>query len=55
MCTPNNDDLFFFENVFKRLFTFECEEIILGGDLNLVLDVKKDKTVGNPVTHKKSL
>ena len=55
MCTPNNDDLFFFEKVLKCLFTFECEEIILGGDFNLVLDVKKDKTVGNPVTHKKSL
>jgi len=53
--TPNNDDPFFFENVFKHLFTFECEETILGGDFNLVLDVKKDKKVGNPITHEKSL
>ena len=51
----NNDDPFFFENVFKHLFTFECKEIILGGDFNLVLDVKKDKKVGNPVTREKSL
>ena len=43
---PNNDNPFFFENVFKHLFTFECEEIILGGDFNLVLDVQKDKKDG---------
>ena len=52
---PNNDDPFFFENVFKHLLTFECEEIILVGDFNLVLDVQKDKTGGNPVTHENSL
>ena len=55
---PNNDDLFFFENVFNHLLTFECEETILGGDFNrfnLVLDVQKDKKGGNPVTHEKSL
>ena len=52
---PNNDDPFFFENVFKHLLTFEREEIILVGDFNLVLDVQKDKTGGNPVTHEKSL
>ena len=52
---PNNDDPFFFENVFKHLLTFECEEIILVGDFHLVLDVQKDKTGGNPVTHEKSL
>ena len=52
---PNNDDPFFFENVFKHLLTFEYEEIILGGDVNLVLDVQKNKKGGNPVTHEKSL
>ena len=51
---PNNDYPFFFENVFKHLLTFECEEIFLGGDFNLVLDVQKDKKGGNPVTHEKS-
>ena len=55
MYAPNNDDPFFFENVFKHFLTFKCEEIILGGDFNLVLDVQKDKKGGNPVTHKKSL
>ena len=34
---------------------FDCEEIVLGGDFNLVLDVQKDKKGGNPVTHKNSL
>ena len=53
--SPNNDDHFFFENVFKHLLTFECKEIILGGDFNLALDVQKDKKCGNPVTHEKSL
>ena len=52
---PNNDDPFFFENVFKHLLTFECEEIILGGDFKLVLVVQKDKKGGNPVTNEKSL
>ena len=33
----------FSQNAFKRLLTFECEEIILGGDFNLVLDVQKTK------------
>ena len=43
---PNNDDPVFFDNV-KHLLTFECEEIILGGDFTLVLDVQKDKKGGN--------
>ena len=40
---PNNDDPSFSQNAFTRLLTFECEEIILGGDFNLVLDVQKTK------------
>ena len=50
---PNNDDPFFFKNVFKHLLAFECKEIILGGDFNLVLDLQKDKKGGSPVTHEK--
>ena len=49
---PNNDDPSFSQNAFKRLLTFECEEIILGGDFNLVLDVQKTKKGGNPGTWK---
>ena len=38
-----------------HLFDFQCEDIILGGDFNLVLSVKKDKKGGMSRTHKKSL
>ena len=51
----NNDDPFFFDNVFNTSSYFECEEIILGGDFNLVLNAQKDKKGGSPVTHEKSL
>ena len=34
---------------------FKCDEIIIGGDFNLVLDVEKDKKGGLARTHKKSL
>ena len=52
---PNNDDPFFCENFFNHLLTFDCGKLILGGDFNLVLDVRKDKSRGNPVTHKNRL
>ena len=52
---PNNDDPFLFENFYYHLLTFDCGELILGGDFNLVLDVRKDKSGGNPVTHKNCL
>ena len=52
---PNNDDSLFFESVLRILLTFECEECVWGGDFNLVLDVRKDKQGGRPVTHEKSL
>ena len=34
---------------------FRCEEIILGGDFNLVMDVKKDKKGGKSTTHRNAL
>ena len=38
---PNNDNptLIFFQNVLDYLLSFECEEIIMGGDFKLVMDV----------------
>lgn len=45
---PNNDDPSFSQNAFTRLLTFECEEIILGGDFNLVLDAQKTKKRREP-------
>ena len=50
---PNEDDPNFFTSVFNQLLDFKCEEIIVSGDFNLVLDVDKDKKGGLARTHKK--
>ena len=39
----------------NQLLSFDCVEIVLGGDYNLVLEVEKDKSGGNPTTYKNSL
>ena len=52
---PNDDNPNFFKNVLSHLLSFECEDIILGGDFNLVLDVQNDKKGGRLTTHKNSL
>ena len=52
---PNDDDPNFFTAVFEHLSDFQCDEVIIGGDYNLVLDVEKDKKGGLAKTHKKSL
>ena len=39
---PSEDDPNFFHSFFDHLSSFRGEEIIIGGDFNLVLDVKKD-------------
>ena len=44
----NNNDPSVFENVFKHLLTFECEEVIFGVHFNLVLDVQKEKKRREP-------
>ena len=43
---PNEDDAIFFTSFFDHLSDFKCEEIIIGGDFNLVLDLEKDKKGG---------
>ena len=50
---PNEDDLAFFKNLLDHLQDFEGDEIIIGGDLNLVVDVtvEKDKKGGRSKTH----
>lgn len=53
--TPNEDDPSFFSSVFNQLLDFKCEEIIVGGDFNLTLNVDKDKKGGLARSHKKSL
>ena len=40
---PNDDSPNFFKTLFTHLLGFHCEEIIIGGDFNLVLDIEKDK------------
>ena len=52
---PNEDDPNFFHSFFDHLSSFRGEEIIIGGDFNLVLDVKKDKRGGLARTHQKAL
>ena len=52
---PNEDDPFFFKSVFNHLLDFNCDEIITGGDFNLVLDIEKGKKGGNKRTHTKAL
>ena len=52
---PNKDDHNFFQNVSEELLRFKCQQIILGGDFNLVMDVAKDKKGGKSMTHRNSL
>ena len=37
------------------MLSFKCDEIILSGDFNLVLDILKDKKGGKQTTHWNSL
>ena len=48
---PNNDDYDFVKNAYHNLFTFDCEHIVLRGDLNLVQNIQTDKKGGNHITH----
>ena len=45
----------FFEQIQDLLASFECEQIIFGGDFNLILDIIKDKSGRKKTTHFKSL
>ena len=48
---PNEDDPTFFKALSDHLLDFQDNEIILGGDFNLVLDIEKDKQGGLAKTH----
>ena len=52
---PNNDNPTFFQNLLDHLLSFECEEIIMGGDFNLVTGIQRDKRGVNATTHRNSL
>ena len=51
---PNNDDAVLFEGFFEHLLDFQCEEVVIGGDFNLVLNLEKDKKGGVAKTHNNS-
>lgn len=52
---PNDDDPNFFLNFFDHLNDFQCDEVIIGGDFNLVLDLDMDKKGGLAKTHTESV
>lgn len=43
---PNEDNPAFFEDLFYRLSDFNFDDIVIGGDFNLVFDLEKDKKGG---------
>ena len=52
---PNEDDPGFFERFHDHLRDFQCDDIIIGGDFNLVLDIDMDKKRGLAKTHTKGV
>ena len=52
---PNDDEPAFFQTVFDHLLDFRCDDLIIGGDFNLVLDLNKDKKGGRSKTHSNSV
>ena len=51
---PNEDNPAFFLDFFGHLDDFKYDDIIIGGDFNLVLDLEKDKLGGIAKTHQNS-
>lgn len=51
---PNCDDSNFFEDLFSSIADFETTNNIIGGDLNLVLDLERDKSGGQAKTNVKA-
>lgn len=43
LCVPSDDDPSFLDTLLVHWLDFECDDLILGGDFNLVLDVDTDK------------
>ena len=51
---PNEDEPSFFQDFFDHLSDFQCDDLIIGGDFNLILDLDKDKG-GRYKTHTRSV
>ena len=54
---PNDDDPAFLESFYSHLRDFHCDDddMVLGGDFNLVLNLEKDKKGGLAKTHTKAV
>ena len=52
---PNEDEPSFFQDFFDHLSDFQCDDLIIGGDFNLILDLDKDKKGGRYKTHTRSV
>ena len=52
---PNEDNPSFIQNFLDHIVDFKCEDIIIGGDFNLVMDIDKDKKGGLARTQQNSL
>ena len=53
---PNEDEPSFFQDFFDHLSDFQCDDLIIGGDFNLILDLDKDKKKGGRYkTHTRSV
>ena len=48
---PNNDNPDFFVNIFTKLSEFSCEDLIIGGDFNFVIDIYNDCTNPNRINN----
>ena len=48
---PNEDDSNFFKSLAEHIKDFQKDEIVIGGNFNLVLDIEKDKKGGLAKTH----
>ena len=52
---PNEDELSFFQDFFDHLSDFQCDDLLIGGDFNLILDLDKDKKGGRYKTHTRAV
>ena len=55
ICAPNEDDPGLFERFHDHLRDFQCDDIIMGGAFNLVLDIDIDKKGSLAKTHAKAV
>jgi len=51
---PNEDNPEFYEKIFQQVGEYDCSEVIMGGDYNLVIDIDKDKAGGIAKTNVKA-